>query len=125
MAARLTDVDAVIGGDSHSLLGDFSAIGLAGSEGGYPTIATNKDGEQVCIGQAWEYNKAIGEMQLKFDTRGRISSCTGQASLVVAGTSFKRANAQGANPSCQSARRQSNCGDRFGGICETGCCEKS
>ncbi|NBQ78673.1 MAG: bifunctional metallophosphatase/5'-nucleotidase [Betaproteobacteria bacterium] len=107
MAARLTDVDAIIGGDSHSLLGDFSAIGLAGSEGAYPTIATNKDGELVCIGQAWEYNKAIGEMQLKFDTRGRVSTCTGQASLVVGSTGFKRANAQGTFVAVDEPTRES------------------
>jgi len=95
MAAKLTDVDAIIGGDSHSLLGDFNAVGLAGSEGAYPTQATNKDGDRVCIGQAWEYNKAIGEMRLSFDKQGRLSSCAGQASLVI-GSSFKRANAQGA-----------------------------
>jgi len=95
MAAKLTDVDAIIGGDSHSLLGDFNSVGLASSEGAYPTQATNKDGDPVCIGQAWEYNKAIGEMRLSFDKQGRLSSCTGQASLVI-GSSFKRANAQGA-----------------------------
>ncbi len=27
LAAKLTDVDVIIGGDSHSLLGDFSALG--------------------------------------------------------------------------------------------------
>ena len=94
MAAKLTDVDVIIGGDSHSLLGDFASVGLTSSEGAYPTIATNKDGDRVCIGQAWEYNKSIGEMRLSFDTQGRVSSCTGQASLVM-GSSFKRANAQG------------------------------
>lgn len=95
MAARLTDVDAIVGGDSHSLLGDFSAVGLANAEGAYPTLATNRDGDQVCIGQAWEYNKAIGEMRVSFDTSGRVRNCSGQASLVI-GSSFKRANAQGA-----------------------------
>ena len=53
LAARLTDVDAIIGGDSHSLLGDFAALGLS-SSGPYPTRVSNKDGDPVCIGQAWE-----------------------------------------------------------------------
>lgn len=106
MATRLSDVDAIIGGDSHSLLGDFSAVGLTGSEGAYPTLASNKDGDNVCIGQAWEYNKAIGEMRLEFDTAGRVSRCSGQASLVI-GSSFKRANAQNTFVAVDDATRTS------------------
>ena len=48
MAAKLTDVDAIIGGDSHSLLGNFAAVGITSSSGSYPTVATNKDGKPVC-----------------------------------------------------------------------------
>ncbi len=94
MAAALTDVDVIIGGDSHSLLGDFSAYGLA-SSGPYPTQATNRDGDPVCIGQAWEYHKAFGLMNVRFDKRGRVESCSGQASLVV-GDPFQRRDAGGA-----------------------------
>jgi len=93
MAARLTDVDVIIGGDSHTLLGDFAAFGLS-SSGAYPTLVTNKDGATVCIGQAWEYSKAFGLMNVKFDTRGAVASCDGNASLVV-GDSFKRKDAAG------------------------------
>lgn len=94
MAAQLTDVDAIIGGDSHSLLGDFQPFGLA-SSGAYPTLATNKDGQKVCVGQAWEYSKAIGEMNISFNRDGAVTACGGQASLLV-GSSFKRRNAAGA-----------------------------
>ncbi|TXT40596.1 MAG: 5'-nucleotidase [Comamonadaceae bacterium] len=61
MAPKLTDVDVIIGGDSHTQLGDFSALGVT-SSGPYPTVVTNKDGASVCIGQAWEYAKAFGLM---------------------------------------------------------------
>ena len=90
LATRLTDVDAIIGGDSHSLLGDFAELGLS-SSGAYPTRVSNKDGDPVCIGQAWEYSKAIGEMQLSMNERGAVESCQGQASLLLGGT-FKRQN---------------------------------
>ncbi len=93
MAKRLSGVDVIIGGDSHSLLGDFSAVGLQ-SEGAYPTVTQNRDGETVCIGQAWEYAKAIGLMNVRFDDRGRVQSCGGQASLVI-GDSFARRDAEG------------------------------
>ncbi len=104
MAAQLTDVDAIIGGDSHSLLGDFSAFGLS-SAGSYPTQVTNKDGKPVCIGQAWEYSKAIGEMQLKFNKKGEVQSCSGQASLLV-GSSFQRRDAGGAWATVDETTRQ-------------------
>ena len=41
IAAQLTDVDVVIGGDSHTLLGDFKAVGVASATGTYPTLFKN------------------------------------------------------------------------------------
>ncbi|WP_211230886.1 bifunctional metallophosphatase/5'-nucleotidase [Chitinilyticum aquatile] len=93
LAAKLTDVDVIIGGDSHSLLGDFSALGVA-SSGTYPSMVKNKDGQTVCIGQAGEYAKAFGLMNVKFNPQGAIEQCQGQASLLVGGT-FKRKDANG------------------------------
>jgi len=95
MAAKLTDIDAIIGGDSHSLLGDFSAVGIATSSGSYPTVVTNIKGETVCIGQAWEYSKAFGLMNLQFNENGTVKSCGGKATLLI-GDSFKRKDAGGA-----------------------------
>lgn len=95
MAAKLTDVDVIIGGDSHTLLGDFSAQGrLALSAGPYPTRVVNRDGKPVCIGQAWEFSKAMGELNVSFNAEGEVTSCTGQASLII-GDSFKRKDASG------------------------------
>lgn len=93
MAAQLTDVDAIVGGDSHSLLGDFSALGLS-SSGDYPTKLTNKDGKPVCVVQAWEYSKAIGELNLNFNRKGEVESCGGQASLLI-GSGFQRQDSGG------------------------------
>jgi 5'-nucleotidase len=95
LAAKLTDVDVVIGGDSHSLLGDFKAVGITASSGAYPTVVTNKNGEPVCIGQAWEYSKAFGLMNVQFNEAGAVKSCGGQATLVI-GDTFKRKDAAGA-----------------------------
>lgn len=93
LAALLTDVDVIIGGDSHTLLGDFASVGLS-SSGPYPTVVTNRNGEQVCIGQSWEYAKVFGLMNVRFDAQGAVASCGGHASLVI-GDSFKRKNAAG------------------------------
>jgi 5'-nucleotidase/UDP-sugar diphosphatase len=94
LVSRLRGVDVVIGGDSHTLLGDFKALGLP-SGGRYPTVARNADGDTVCIGQAWEYGKAFGLMNVAFDAEGRVSRCDGQAALVI-GEPFKRKDAAGA-----------------------------
>ena len=94
IAAQLTDVDVVIGGDSHTLLGDFKAVGVASATGTYPTVVKNKSGETVCIGQAWEYAKAYGLMNVKFDAQGSVASCAGKSQLVI-GDSFKRKDSAG------------------------------
>ena len=52
-------------------------------------MVQNKDGGTVCIGQAWEYAKAYGLMNVKFDDRGSVSQCGGTAKLVI-GDNFKR-----------------------------------
>ncbi|MET3603896.1 5'-nucleotidase [Sphaerotilus sulfidivorans] len=103
MAAALSDVDVIIGADSHTLLGDFSRFGLS-SSGPYPTVEKNRSGETVCIGQAWEYSKAFGLMNVRFDTRGAVASCGGQASLVI-GDSFKRKNEAGTFVTVDEATR--------------------
>jgi len=83
MAAKLSDVDVIIGGDSHTLLGDFPTLG-ARSSGPYPTVVRNRDGDPVCIGQAWEYAKAFGLMNVRFDARGAVAGCSGEVMLPIA-----------------------------------------
>lgn len=86
-AAALSGVDVVIGGDSHTLLGDYSAAGLTTNEGyAYPTMVQNKDGEKVCIGQAWQYTYAVGDMKVDFDANGIVTSCSGDATLLLGDT---------------------------------------
>ena len=94
MVKQLTGVDVVIGGDSHTLLGDFSGVGLAATAGAYPTVAQDKAGHTVCIGQAWEYSKAIGHMTVSFDANGHVTHCGGNARLLI-GEPFKQQDATG------------------------------
>lgn len=89
MAKQLQDVDVIVGGDSHTLVGDFSEIGLSG-RGTYPAVAHNKGGGLVCIVQAWEYAKAVGLLTVKFDDSGHVISCGGQASVVLGPEMKKR-----------------------------------
>ena len=93
LAKNLTGVDIIVGGDSHSLLGDFSDIGL-NSQGPYPTVVKNNDGNSVCVVQAWQYSQIVGELNVEFDEMGNIKSCEGTPHLMLA-DSFKRKNADG------------------------------
>lgn len=93
IAAKLTDVDVIIGGDSHTLLGNYSAYGLT-AQGEYPTKVKNKDGDTVCIAQAWEYSKAVGELKVEFSSEQKVASCSGVSHLLIDGD-FTRKDAAG------------------------------
>lgn len=81
LAEAVTGVDAIVGGDSHTLLGDFSAFGME-SSGDYPTMTTNADGEPVCVVQAWQYAAIVGELHLDF-ADGTLAGCDGTPHLLV------------------------------------------
>jgi len=93
LAGALTDVDVIIGGDSHTLLGDFDSVGLK-SEGAYPTFMKNKDGDKVCVAQAWQYTQILGELSVSFDGQGKVASCNGTPHLLI-GSEFKRKDENG------------------------------
>lgn len=93
LAEALTDVDVIIGGDSHTLLGEFDTVGLK-SEGDYPTLMKNKDGDTVCVAQAWEYTQILGELSVSFDSDGKVTACSGTPHLLL-GQEFKRKDAKG------------------------------
>ncbi len=82
LAARLPAVDFIVGGDSHTLLGDYAQYGLP-SAGPYPMQVNNADGDPVCIAQAWQYSQVVGELLIEF-TGDRVRSCGGQAHLLLA-----------------------------------------
>ncbi|TBR45028.1 NAD nucleotidase [Marinomonas agarivorans] len=93
MAAKLKGVDVIIGGDSHTLLGDFKAVGLDAA-GPYPTKVVDADGNSVCVAQAWQYGAVVGELDVSWDKDGVITHCAGTPHLLLA-DSFKRKNADG------------------------------
>ncbi|PTB83320.1 bifunctional metallophosphatase/5'-nucleotidase [Pseudidiomarina aestuarii] len=82
LAARLPAVDFIIGGDSHTLLGDYTKHGLS-AVGPYPMQVMNADNQLVCIGHAWEYSQAVGEMVVEF-AGDDVANCGGQAHVLVA-----------------------------------------
>ena len=75
--AALDDVDVVVGSHSHSLLGNDETWPVATPQGSYATVIEKPDGSKCCIVQAWEYSKAIGNLEIDFDDRGNVVSCGG------------------------------------------------
>lgn len=83
LARRVSGVDLIVGGDSHSLLGtEFEAFGLS-PEGPYPTRVEGPDGRLVCVVQAWQYTWALGVLDVAFDARGRVRDCDGRSVLLL------------------------------------------
>lgn len=93
LAKKLSGVDVIIGGDSHTLLGDFADLGL-NSAGAYPTKVMDADGNQVCVAQAWQYSAVVGELNVSWNDMGVVESCGGTPHLILS-DSFKRKNSEG------------------------------
>ncbi|TQV62069.1 MAG: NAD nucleotidase [Sulfurovum sp.] len=82
LAFQIEGVDVIIGGDSHSLMGDYDMIGLKSATKDYPIITKSKDNKKVCIAQSWEYSYAVGALNVKFDEFGDIKECSGYVDLL-------------------------------------------
>ena len=74
LAEELTGVDLIIGGHSHTLLGD-----MEGAEGPYPTVVND-----VPIFTAYAYGKYLGEIDVTFDDDGNVTEISGQPRLLDA-----------------------------------------
>ncbi|MAR90487.1 MAG: NAD nucleotidase [Pseudomonadales bacterium] len=84
LARQLRGVDVIVGGDSHSLLGDSTLANLGFPVvGEYPTRVTDMDGNPVCIVQAWEYAHLMGRLQVRFDRRGKVKHCDGNPIMPI------------------------------------------
>ncbi|OQY52161.1 MAG: NAD nucleotidase [Candidatus Parabeggiatoa sp. nov. 2] len=93
LAKQVAGVDVILGGDSHTLLGDFTKLGLH-SKGPYPTKVMSPRGEPVCIAQAWQYSYVVGSLSVGFDDKGVVTECDGNPILLV-GDTFKQRDANG------------------------------
>ncbi|GAA4326111.1 bifunctional metallophosphatase/5'-nucleotidase [Pigmentiphaga soli] len=90
LIARLHKVDAVVGGDSHTLLGPpaLADYGVGRPAGPYAEALRNADGETACLAQAWQYARVVGELAVTFDDGGRVIRCGG-APQVLIGDDFR------------------------------------
>lgn len=88
LARKVPGIDVIVGGHSHSLLGDAADLGRLGltPAGPYPTQVPGPDGP-VLVVQAWKWGEVLGLLHVRFDTAGRVTGFTA-APRLVAGEAF-------------------------------------
>lgn len=81
--ARCVDgIDVIVGGHTHSVLGDFSSAGLA-SEGPYPTMVASASGRPVVVVQAGAYASMTGLLRIVFNAQGDVVRADGGNHLLL------------------------------------------
>ncbi len=85
LAASVSGLDIIIGGHSHTLLGDQKQLGLLGltSEGSYPTEVTSPDGGKTLVLQSWQWGHMLGKLDVSFDQHGKLVGFNGGAIIPV------------------------------------------
>ena len=86
LASAVKGVDVIVGGHSHTLLGSWNQIGLS-SLGKYPTELKTAAGETILVVQAWEWGKVVGDLNVDFDSAGKVVGYKANPYL-VAGSNF-------------------------------------
>ncbi|WP_290616857.1 MULTISPECIES: bifunctional metallophosphatase/5'-nucleotidase [unclassified Arsukibacterium] len=91
LAQQVNGIDVIVGGHSHSLLGDFRHWYL-GQQPPYAELIANPDGAgQTCIVQAGQFAQTVGAATLQFDKAGRLRQCDGENTLLASRDYFQLA----------------------------------
>ncbi|MBF0515515.1 MAG: 5'-nucleotidase C-terminal domain-containing protein [Nitrospirae bacterium] len=87
LARAVSGIDVIVGGHSHTLLGDDSLrqTGLH-PIGPYPTEVRAADNSTVLVVTSWEFGKVLGLLDVDFDDNGRIVSYRGEPMIILPDT---------------------------------------
>ncbi|GGS35651.1 bifunctional metallophosphatase/5'-nucleotidase [Deinococcus knuensis] len=83
VARTVPGIDVIVGGHSHTLLGTFDNKDFPASEGPYPTVIANPDGNRTLLVAAWEWGKVLGRIKVTFDG-GAVTAWEGNPVPVTA-----------------------------------------
>lgn len=75
LAKSLEDIDIIIGGHTHSYLGNAKG---EKSEGSYPLMLKSPKNEPVLIAHAKDWTEYLGQLKVRFDENGVISAFSGE-----------------------------------------------
>jgi len=91
LASKVSGVDIIVGGHSHTLLGDEGRLGSLGlkPQGPYPTVVNSSSGAKVLVVQAWQWGEMLGTLQVRFSKGGLVESFE-SAPRLIAGDRFKQ-----------------------------------
>ncbi len=103
LAETVAGIDVIVGGHSHTLLGDLSEVGKT-SEGPYPTLIYGPSGQRVCVVQAWRWGLVLGELSVGFGPDGDIIRSGGNPVLLL-GENFQREDENGESVTVEGAPR--------------------
>jgi 5'-nucleotidase/UDP-sugar diphosphatase len=83
VAKRCTGLDVIVGGHSHSYLGQATEIaGFAKPSGPYPTVIDNTE-SKVLLVSSWEWGKVFGRIKVNFDDDGKVKDWSDAAPVLV------------------------------------------
>ncbi|XP_049854133.1 apyrase-like [Schistocerca gregaria] len=82
VAAKVAEVDIIVGGHSHTLLYTGTPPDNDTAEDVYPVMVTQESGHKVAIVQAMAYTKYLGNLVATFDSNGELLSATGNPVLL-------------------------------------------
>ncbi len=86
LAKKIPGLSLIVGGHTHSLLGDtagFSRLGLT-PDGPYPTLVKNPFGKNVLVVQSWEWAKLLGVLKVTLNPDGEPVAWSGSPKLLAA-----------------------------------------
>ncbi len=91
LARTVGGIDVIVGGHTHSLLGDAAALGKLGltPSGPYPTVVKGPEGKEVLVVQAWKWGEELGALTVRFDAGGDVAGYEARPQLLV-GDTFSR-----------------------------------
>ena len=95
LALSLSNVSLIVGGHSHTLLGDFTPYGIPFTAL-YPTVVTN-NGRPVLVLQSWEFGKILGEADVTFDASGAVTSFTASPQMLLSDVFYRVTNGSATN----------------------------
>ena len=91
LVAKVAGIDIVVGGHSHTLMGDETVLGNIGllPETVYPAALTGPDGKRALVLQAWQWGHFLGRLQATFSPDGEIEQFSHKA-VIPTGNRFVR-----------------------------------